>query len=227
MLEYTADVDGLGTLRLFDPIRTVSLETHTRFYQASTPEIYGKDVETTPFLSRSPYGVAKLYACWITVNYRAAYSMAVADISVGKQQCLYLSIIDAQRNWGHHQISFVEIYCLQLIVFVIAKDYVNADETHPVREFVGKSSVVAGVKMWRDSAPRVAVRLYCGEAFPLQVFMTGYRSIFVIPHCCGDALISVLPMSTPSCCAAHLQSIHVQTSSMISTYQYDGKRERQ
>ncbi|KAG1818047.1 NAD-dependent epimerase/dehydratase [Suillus subaureus] len=126
MLEYTADVDGLGALRLFDAIRTVSLEKHTRFYQASIPELYGKVVETTPFFSRSPYSVTKLYAYRITVNYRVAYGMyacngvlfnherprrgkiftrkmarAVADISVGKQQCLYLSIIDAQRNWGH------------------------------------------------------------------------------------------------------------------------------
>jgi GDPmannose 4,6-dehydratase len=125
-------VDGLGTLRLLDAIRTCGLENHIRFYQASTSELYGKVVETpqsetTPFYPRSPYGVAKLYAYWITVNYREAYGMyacngilfnhesprrgrtfvtrkisrAVAEISLGKQQCLYLGNLDAQRDWGH------------------------------------------------------------------------------------------------------------------------------
>lgn len=132
MAEYTGDVDGLGTLRLLDAIRTCGLEKHIRFYQASTSELYGKVVETpqsetTPFYPRSPYGVAKLYAYWITVNYREAYGMyacngilfnhesprrgrtfvtrkitrAVADITLGKQSCLYLGNLDAQRDWGH------------------------------------------------------------------------------------------------------------------------------
>jgi GDPmannose 4,6-dehydratase len=144
MAEYTADVDGVGTLRLLDAVRTVGLEKHVRFYQASTSELYGKVVETpqsetTPFYPRSPYGVAKLYAYWITVNYREAYGMyacngilfnhesprrgrtfvtrkisrAVADIHLGKQHCLYLGNLDAQRDWGHgeschnaHLVSF-------------------------------------------------------------------------------------------------------------------------
>lgn len=132
MSEYTGDVDGLGTLRLLDAIRTCGLERYVRFYQASTSELYGKVVETpqsetTPFYPRSPYGVAKLYAYWITVNYREAYGMyacngilfnhesprrgrtfvtrkitrAVAEISLGKQSCLYLGNLDAQRDWGH------------------------------------------------------------------------------------------------------------------------------
>jgi GDPmannose 4,6-dehydratase len=132
MAEYTGDVDGLGTLRLLDAIRTCGLEKHVRFYQASTSELYGKVVETpqtekTPFYPRSPYGVAKLYAYWIVVNYREAYGMyacngilfnhesprrgrtfvtrkisrAVADISLGKQACLYLGNLDAKRDWGH------------------------------------------------------------------------------------------------------------------------------
>jgi GDPmannose 4,6-dehydratase len=126
------DVDGLGTLRLLDAIRTVGLEKYVRFYQASTSELYGKVVETpqsekTPFYPRSPYGVAKLYAYWITVNYREAYGMyacngilfnhesprrgrtfvtrkisrAVAEIKLGKQSCLYLGNLDAKRDWGH------------------------------------------------------------------------------------------------------------------------------
>jgi GDPmannose 4,6-dehydratase len=132
MAEYTGDVDGLGTLRLLDAVRTCGLEKHVKFYQASTSELYGKVVETpqsetTPFYPRSPYGCAKLYAYWIVVNYREAYGMfacngilfnhesprrgrtfvtrkitrAAADISLGKQACLYLGNIDAQRDWGH------------------------------------------------------------------------------------------------------------------------------
>ena len=132
MAEYTGDVDGLGTLRLLDAIRTCGLEKHVRFYQASTSELYGKVVETpqtetTPFYPRSPYGAAKLYAYWITVNYREAYGMfacngilfnhesprrgrtfvtrkisrAAADIHLGKQSCLYLGNLDARRDWGH------------------------------------------------------------------------------------------------------------------------------
>lgn len=138
MAEYTGDVDGLGTLRLLDAIRTCGLEKHVRFYQASTSELYGKVVETpqsetTPFYPRSPYGCAKLYAYWIVVNYREAYGMyacngilfnhesprrgrtfvtrkitrAAADISLGKQQCLYLGNIDAQRDWGHGKLTDV------------------------------------------------------------------------------------------------------------------------
>ena len=136
MAEYTGDVDGLGTLRLLDAIRTCGLEKHVRFYQASTSELYGKVVETpqsetTPFYPRSPYGCAKLYAYWIVVNYREAYGMyacngilfnhesprrgrtfvtrkisrAAADISLGKQSCLYLGNIDACRDWGHGEQS--------------------------------------------------------------------------------------------------------------------------
>jgi len=132
MAEYTGDVDGLGTLRLLDAIRTCGLEKHIKFYQASTSELYGKVVETpqsetTPFYPRSPYGCAKLYAYWIVVNYREAYGMyacngilfnhesprrgrtfvtrkitrAAAEISLGKQSCLYLGNIDARRDWGH------------------------------------------------------------------------------------------------------------------------------
>lgn len=131
---FQGDVDGLGTLRLLDAIRTCGLEKYIRFYQASTSELYGKVVETpqsetTPFYPRSPYGVAKLYAYWITVNYREAYGVyacngilfnhesprrgrtfvtrkitrAVADITLGKQECLFLGNIDSLRDWGHGQ----------------------------------------------------------------------------------------------------------------------------
>lgn len=130
--EYTANADAIGTLRLLEAIRILKMEDTTRFYQASTSELYGKVAETpqresTPFYPRSPYGVAKLYAYWITVNYREAYgihasngilfnhesprrgetfvtrkiSMAAAAISEGQQDRLYLGNLDAQRDWGH------------------------------------------------------------------------------------------------------------------------------
>ncbi|KIM62846.1 hypothetical protein SCLCIDRAFT_1214635 [Scleroderma citrinum Foug A] len=182
MAEYTADVDGLGTLRLLDAIRTVGLEKHVRFYQASTSELYGKVVETpqsetTPFYPRSPYGVAKLYAYWITVNYREAYGMyacngilfnhesprrgrtfvtrkisrAVADITLGKQHCLYLGNLDAQRDWGHAK-DYVEGMWM-MMQQPQPEDFVLATgETHPVREFVEKSFAVLGVTIkWRGS----------------------------------------------------------------------------
>ncbi|KIK62349.1 hypothetical protein GYMLUDRAFT_58133 [Collybiopsis luxurians FD-317 M1] len=132
LAEYTADVDAIGTLRLLDAIRTCGLTKHCRFYQASTSELYGlvqevPQSETTPFYPRSPYGVAKLYAYWITINYREAYGMyavngilfnhesprrgrtfvtrkitrAVAEIHENKQACLWLGNLDAQRDWGH------------------------------------------------------------------------------------------------------------------------------
>ncbi|KAF8685188.1 GDP-mannose 4,6-dehydratase [Rhizoctonia solani] len=177
MAEYTGDVDGLGTLRLLDAIRTCGLEKHIRFYQASTSELYGKVVETpqsetTPFYPRSPYGVAKLYAYWITVNYREAYGMyacngilfnhesprrgrtfvtrkisrAVAEISLEKQQCLYLGNLDAQRDWGHAK-DYVE-GMWRILQQDTPEDFVLATgETHPVREFVEKSFAVVGIQV--------------------------------------------------------------------------------
>ncbi len=130
--EYTANADGLGTLRILEAIRILGLEKKTRFYQASTSELYGKvqetpQTETTPFYPRSPYGVAKLYAYWIVVNYREAYgyyacngilfnhespirgetfvtrkiTRAVARMALGSQDCLHLGNLDAKRDWGH------------------------------------------------------------------------------------------------------------------------------
>ncbi len=130
--EYTADVDAMGTLRLLEAIRILGLEKQTRFYQASTSELYGlvqevPQKETTPFYPRSPYGVAKLYAYWITVNYRESYGMyacngilfnheserrgetfvtrkitrGAANIALGVEDCLYLGNLDAKRDWGH------------------------------------------------------------------------------------------------------------------------------
>ncbi|KAF8504189.1 hypothetical protein BU17DRAFT_58300 [Hysterangium stoloniferum] len=177
MAEYTGDVDGLGTLRLLDAIRTCGLERYVRFYQASTSELYGKVVETpqsetTPFYPRSPYGVAKLYAFWITVNYREAYGMyacngilfnhesprrgrtfvtrkitrAAAEISLGKQACLYLGNIDAKRDWGHAR-DYVE-GMWRMLQQPTPEDFVLATgETHLVREFVEKSFAVVDMKI--------------------------------------------------------------------------------
>ncbi|KAF5313390.1 hypothetical protein D9611_008551 [Ephemerocybe angulata] len=177
MAEYTGDVDGLGTLRLLDAIRTCGLEKHVRFYQASTSELYGKVVETpqsetTPFYPRSPYGCAKLYAYWISVNYRESYGMyacngilfnhesprrgrtfvtrkisrAVADIKLGKQSCLYLGNLDALRDWGHAR-DYVEGMWL-ILQQDTPEDFVLATgETHSVREYVEKAFGHVGVKI--------------------------------------------------------------------------------
>lgn len=164
--EYTANVDALGTLRLLEAMRICGLEKVTRFYQASTSELYGlvqekPQRETTPFYPRSPYGVAKLYAYWITVNYREAYGMyacngilfnhesptrgetfvtrkitrALARIKAGLQDRLYLGNLGAMRDWGHAR-DYVEMQWLMLQQ-PEPRDYVIATgEQHSVREFV-------------------------------------------------------------------------------------------
>jgi GDPmannose 4,6-dehydratase len=164
--EYTANADAVGTLRLLEAIRILRMTDSVRFYQASTSELYGKvqeipQKETTPFYPRSPYAAAKLYAFWITVNYREAYGMhasngilfnhegptrgetfvtrkitrAVASIEKGMQQSLYLGNIDSKRDWGHAR-DYVEGMWL-MMQQPEADDYVLATgETHSVREFV-------------------------------------------------------------------------------------------
>jgi len=180
--EYTANADGLGTLRLLEAIRILSRETKTRFYQASTSELFGKarespQNETTPFYPRSPYSAAKLYAYWITVNYREAYGMhasngilfnhespirgetfvtrkitrAVASIKHGLQQKLFLGNLDARRDWGHAR-DFVEGMWL-ILQQDKADDYVLATgESHSVREFIEKAFGYIGRSIaWRGS----------------------------------------------------------------------------
>jgi GDPmannose 4,6-dehydratase len=178
--EYTANADGLGTLRLLEAIRILSRKDKTRFYQASTSELFGKvqeipQKETTPFYPRSPYGAAKLYAYWITVNYREAYGLhasngilfnhespirgetfvtrkitrAVASIECGLQQKLFLGNLDATRDWGHAR-DFVEGMWL-ILQQSEPDDYVLATgETHSVREFVEKAFAHIGRPLvWR------------------------------------------------------------------------------
>jgi GDPmannose 4,6-dehydratase len=180
--EYTANADALGTLRLLESIRILNLKDRIRFYQASTSELYGKALETpqsetTPFYPRSPYAAAKLYAYWITINYREAYgfhssngilfnhegprrgetfvtrkiTQAVAAIHLGKQDCLYLGNIDAQRDWGHAR-DYAEGMWL-ILQQAEPDDYVLATgETHSVREFVELAFAEVGTTIQWDGA---------------------------------------------------------------------------
>jgi len=178
--EYTADSDGIGTLRLLEAIRILGMEKKTRFYQASTSELFGKVVETpqketTPFYPRSPYGAAKLYAYWITVNYRESYGMyacngilfnhespirgetfvsrkitrALARIKLGLQDCLYLGNLDARRDWGHAR-DYVEAQWLMLQQ-AQAEDFVIATgKQYSVRQFVELAAQKLELKLgWR------------------------------------------------------------------------------
>lgn len=180
--EYTANADAIGTLRLLEAIRILGLEKTTRFYQASTSELYGKVHETpqresTPFYPRSPYAAAKIYAYWVTVNYREAYGMfasngiafnhegptrgetfvtrkitrAVAAIELGAQDKLFLGNLDAKRDWGHAR-DFVEGQWL-ILQHDEADDFVLATgEAHSVREFVERAFTRVGRTIeWRGS----------------------------------------------------------------------------
>ena len=175
--EYTADVDAIGTLRLLEAVRFLGLQNKTRFYQASTSELYGlvQDIpqrETTPFHPRSPYAVAKLYAYWITVNYREAYGMyacngilfnhesprrgetfvtrkitrGLANIAHGIDKCLYMGNLDALRDWGHAQ-DYVRMQWMMLQQDK-PEDYVIATgEQYSVRDFIIWSAAELGIKL--------------------------------------------------------------------------------
>ncbi len=180
--EYTANTDALGALRLLEAIRILGLEKKTRFYQASTSELYGlvqevPQKETTPFYPRSPYAVAKLYAYWITVNYRESYGMyacngilfnhespvrgetfvtrkitrALARIKLGLQECLYLGNMDAKRDWGHAR-DYVEMQWLMLQQ-AEAEDFVIATGVQfSVRQFVEIAAAEIGLSIrWQGS----------------------------------------------------------------------------
>jgi GDPmannose 4,6-dehydratase len=173
--EYTANADGIGTLRILEAIRILGLEKKTRFYQASTSELYGlvqetPQKETTPFYPRSPYAVSKLYAYWITVNYREAYGIyacngilfnhespirgetfvtrkitrALARIKLGLQDCLYLGNLDAKRDWGHAR-DYVEVQWLMLQQDM-AEDFVIASGVqYSVRDFINSAALELGI----------------------------------------------------------------------------------
>lgn len=196
--EYTANADAIGTLRLLEAIRILGLEQTTRFYQASTSELYGlvQEVpqrETTPFYPRSPYGVAKLYAYWIVVNYREAYGMhasngilfnhespvrgetfvtrkitrAAAAIRLGRQERLYLGNLDARRDWGHAR-DYVRGMWMMLQQDE-PDDYVLATgETTPVRHFVEWAFADAGITL-RWDGEGVAEKGYCERSGDCRV----------------------------------------------------------
>ncbi|UWQ01515.1 GDP-mannose 4,6-dehydratase [Aliiroseovarius crassostreae] len=175
--EYTADVDAMGTLRLLEAIRFLGMEQKTRFYQASTSELYGlvqetPQRETTPFHPRSPYAVAKMYAYWITVNYRESYGIyacngilfnhesprrgetfvtrkitrGLSNIAMGLEPCLYMGNIDALRDWGHSR-DFVRMQWMMLQQEV-AEDFVIATGVqHSVRDFIRWSARELGLEL--------------------------------------------------------------------------------
>lgn len=175
--EYTANSDALGTLRLLEAIRICGLEKKTRFYQASTSELYGlvqeiPQKETTPFWPRSPYAVAKLYAYWITVNYREAYGIyacngilfnhespvrgetfvtrkitrALARIKLGLQDCLYLGNINAMRDWGHAR-DYVEMQWMMLQQETPDDFVIATGKQHSVREFIELAAREIGIQV--------------------------------------------------------------------------------
>ena len=175
--EYTANSDALGALRILEAIRILGLEKHTRFYQASTSELFGlvqevPQKETTPFYPRSPYAVAKLYAYWITVNYREAYGMyacngilfnhespirgetfvtrkitrALARIKLGLQDCLYLGNLDAKRDWGHTK-DYVEMQWLMLQQDKPEDFVIATGVQYSVRDFVNAAAKELGMEI--------------------------------------------------------------------------------
>ena len=178
--EYTADSDALGALRVLEAIRILDLDKHTKYYQASTSELYGlvqetPQKETTPFYPRSPYAVAKLYAYWITVNYREAYGLfacngilfnhespvrgetfvtrkvtrALARIKLGLQNCLYLGNLDAKRDWGHAR-DYVEAQWLMLQQKTPEDFVIASGEQYSVRDFVEAAAKELGIHIqWK------------------------------------------------------------------------------
>jgi GDPmannose 4,6-dehydratase len=205
--EYTANADALGTLRVLEAIRILGLDRKTRFYQASTSELFGglggsPQSETTPFHPRSPYGVAKLYAHWITVNYREAYGLyacngilfnhespirgetfvtrkvtrALARISLGVQDCLYLGNLDARRDWGHAR-DYAEAIWL-ILQQAEAEDFVVATgEQHSVREFVNTAAETLGIGIaWSgEGTDEVGVVERAGQGSGVHVGQTIVR----------------------------------------------------
>ena len=175
--EYTADVDGVGTLRILEAIRILGIEKKTRFYQASTSELYGlvqetPQKETTPFYPRSPYAVAKMYAYWITVNYREAYGIyacngilfnhesprrgetfvtrkitrGLANISQGLESCLYMGNIDALRDWGHAK-DYVRMQWMMLQQEQPEDFVIATGVQYSVRQFIEWSAAELGIKL--------------------------------------------------------------------------------
>lgn len=210
--EYTADVDAIGTLRLLEAIRFLGLEKKTRFYQASTSELYGlvqeiPQKESTPFYPRSPYAVAKMYAYWITVNYRESYGMyacngilfnhesprrgetfvtrkitrAMANIALGLEKCLYLGNMDALRDWGHAK-DYVRMQWMMLQQDS-AEDFVIATGKQiSVREFVKLSAREVGIEL-----------SFQGEGVDEKAVVTAINGDMAPAVSVGDVIVQVDP----------------------------------
>ncbi|WP_247237839.1 GDP-mannose 4,6-dehydratase [Telluribacter sp. SYSU D00476] len=208
--EYTANADGIGTLRILEAVRLLGLTKKTRIYQASTSELYGlvqavPQSETTPFYPRSPYAVAKMYAYWITVNYREAYDMyacngilfnhesplrgetfvtrkitrAAAKIVLGLQECLYMGNIDAQRDWGHAK-DYVEAMYL-ILQQERPEDFVIATGvTTQVREFIRQTFAFLGVKVeFTGEAEKEVGSIVAIDNYRLEELGINYREHLV------------------------------------------------
>ena len=209
--EYTANSDALGSLRLLEAIRILGLEQKTRYYQASTSEMFGKvqeipQRETTPFYPRSPYGAAKVYAYWITVNYRESYGMfacngilfnhesplrgetfvtrkitrAMARLHLGLQDCLYLGNLNSLRDWGHAR-DYVEAQWLMLQAETPEDFVIATGVQHSVREFVSRSALELGIVLeWIGSgADEVGV---VAEAPSGSAVKRGQRVVAIDPR---------------------------------------------
>jgi GDPmannose 4,6-dehydratase len=209
--EYTAESDAVGTLRILEAIRNLGLEDRCRFYQASTSELFGKvqetpQTETTPFYPRSPYGVAKLYAYWIVVNYRESYGMfacngilfnhesplrgetfvtrkitrGLARIAWGLDECLYLGNLDARRDWGHAR-DFVEAQWLMLQQDEPRDFVIATGKQYSVRDFVNAAADSMSLQLeWEGSGPDERAVVVWSERDDL-----GFRS--------GDVVVQVDP----------------------------------
>ena len=197
--EYTADVDAMGTLRILEAIRILGMEKKTRFYQASTSELYGlvqetPQKETTPFYPRSPYAVAKLYAYWITVNYREAYGMyacngilfnhesprrgetfvtrkitrGLANIAQGLEKCLYMGNIDALRDWGHAK-DYVRMQWMMLQQETPEDFVIATGVQYTVRQFIEWSAAELGIGLsfeGQDEEEKAIVTSIVGDKAP-------------------------------------------------------------
>jgi GDPmannose 4,6-dehydratase len=215
--EYTANADAVGTLRVLEAIRILGLSRKVRFYQASTSELFGlaresPQNEQTPFYPRSPYGVAKLYAHWITVNYREAYGLfacsgilfnhespvrgetfvtrkiarAAARIAAGQEQAVYLGNLDAKRDWGYAG-DYVEAMWLMLQQAAPEDFVIATGETHSVREFAERAFARAGIQLgWRGRGVEEVGFDRKTEAAMVRVDPRYFRATEV-EALCGDA----------------------------------------
>jgi GDPmannose 4,6-dehydratase len=220
--EYTADTDALGALRLLEAIRIAGLEKTTRFYQASTSELYGlvqeiPQKETTPFYPRSPYAVAKLYAYWITVNYRESYGMyacngilfnhesplrgetfvtrkitrAISRIALGLQDCLYLGNMDSLRDWGHAR-DYVEMQWLMLQQEQPEDFVIATGVQYSVRQFVDRAAAELGIVLDWQGAGVDEVGIVASVSGPDVVVKPGQKIVAVDPRYFRPAEVETL-----------------------------------